>query len=261
MAGRTRFFDLSVTTRPNESEPFVTNIRHESHADTAPMMAEYFGCTLDDLPDRLGWANEHVELVGHAGTHIDAPWHYFPTCGGKPARTMDECPLEWFYGDGVVLDFRHKERGALIDVNDLEAALDRIGYTLKPLDIVMLQTDTDKLWGRKEYFDAGSGLGRESTLWLCDRGIKVIGTDAWTLDRPFWAMKQAFRETGDPSLIWAAHRVGIEREYCQIEKLANLDQLPRPHGFKVACFPIKLEGGSAGWTRVVAMVDEGLDGS
>ena len=60
MAGRTRFFDLSVTTRPNESEPFVTNIRHESHADTAPMMAEYFGCTLDDLPDRLGWANEHV---------------------------------------------------------------------------------------------------------------------------------------------------------------------------------------------------------
>jgi kynurenine formamidase len=261
MAGRTRFFDLSVTTRPNESEPFVTNIRHESHADTAPMMAEYFGCTLDDLPDRLGWANEHVELVGHAGTHIDAPWHYFPTCGGNPARTMDECPLEWFYGDGVVLDFRHKERGALIDVNDLEAALDRIGYTLKPLDIVMLQTDTDKLWGRKEYFDAGSGLGRESTLWLCDRGIKVIGTDAWTLDRPFWAMMQAFRETGDPSLIWAAHRVGIEREYCQIEKLANPDRLARPHGFRLRCFPVKLEGGSAGWTRVVAMVDEGQEGS
>ena len=250
-----RFIDLSVTTKPNESEPFVTTIRHESHAETAAMMAELFGCTLEDLPDRLGWANEHVELAGHAGTHIDAPWHYVPTCGGKPARTMDECPLEWFYGDGVVLDFRHKERGALIDVSDLEAALDRIGYTLKPLDIVMLQTDTDKLWGRKEYFDAGSGLGRESTLWLCDRGIKVIGTDAWTLDRPFWAMKQAFQETGDPAVIWAAHRVGIEREYCQIEKLANLDQLPRPHGFTVACFPVKLQGGSAGWTRVVALLE------
>ena len=58
-----------------------------------------------------------------------------------------------------MLDFRQKERGGLIDVADLEAALTAIDYTLKPLDIVMLQTDTDKLWGEKEYFDAGSGLG------------------------------------------------------------------------------------------------------
>jgi cyclase len=69
-------------------------------------------------------------------------------------------------------------------------------------------------------------------------------------------MKQAFRETGDPSLIWAAHRVGIEREYCQIEKLANPDRLSGPHGFRLGCFPVKLEGSSAGWTRVVAMADE-----
>ena len=252
----TRFVDLSVPTEPSPSEPIKMSIRHEPHRESAPTMARFFGCAEHDLPDGLGWANEHVELHGHSGTHIDAPWHYFPTSEGKPARTIDQCPLEWFYGDGVVLDFRTKERGALLEVEDLEAELSRIGYTLKPLDIVLLHTGTDKLWGKAEYFDAGSGLGRASTLWLCDRGIKVIGTDAWTLDRPFWAMRKAFEETGDPSVIWAAHRVGIEREYCQIEKLANLDQLPRPFGFKVAWFPVKLAGGSAGWTRVVAMVDE-----
>jgi kynurenine formamidase len=62
--------------------------------------------------------------------------------------------------------------------------------------------------------------------------------------------------SNDGKLLWEAHFAGIEREYCQIEKLANLEQLPSPHGFKVACFPVKLEGGSAGWTRVVAMVEE-----
>jgi kynurenine formamidase len=255
MAIRTRFFDLSVPTEPSPSEPLGLTIQYESHRDTAEQMAGFFGCTVDDLPDRCGWANERVDLIGHSGTHLDAPWHYFPTSAGKPARTIDQCPLEWFYGDGVVLDFRHKERGGLITVEDLQQALAYIAYALKPRDIVLLHTGTDKLWGTKEYFDGGSGLGRESTLWLCDQGIKVIGTDAWTLDRPFWAMREAFQQTGDPSVIWAAHRVGIKREYCQIEKLANLDQLPRPHGFTVACFPVKLAGGSAGWTRVVAIVE------
>jgi len=252
----TRILDLSVPLEPSPSEPLPVSIHHESHHETAATMAGFFGATPDDLPDRCGWANEVVQLIGHSGTHIDAPWHYFPTSGGRPARTMDQCPLEWFYGAGVVLDMRHKERGALISVEDLRQALEHIAYTLQPLDIVMLHTGTDKLWGQPEYFDAGSGLDRESTLWLCDQGIKVIGTDAWTLDRPFWAMRQAFEETGDPSVIWPAHRAGIEREYCQIEKLANLDQLPRPFGFTVACFPVKIAGGSAGWTRAVGILDQ-----
>ena len=60
----------------------------------------------------------------------------------------------------------------------------------------------------------------------------------------------------DKGVIWAAHYAGIEKEYCHIEKLANLDKLPRPFGFKVACFPVKLTGGSAGWSRVVAIVED-----
>ena len=55
------------------------------------------------------------------------------------ARTIDEMPLEWFYGDGVVLDFRYKARGSLISAADVEAALDTLGYPLKPGDIVLIQ--------------------------------------------------------------------------------------------------------------------------
>ena len=56
-------------------------------------------------------------------------------------------------------------------------------------------------------------------------------------------------------VIWQAHDVGIEKEYCQIEKLANLDQLPS-FGFTVACFPAKIKHGSGGWTRAVAIFNE-----
>ena len=216
----------------------------------------FLGCTEKDLPKGLGWANDTVTLISHAGTHVDAPWHYFPTSEGKRARTIEEMPLEWFYHDGVVLDMRHKPRGSGITVDDLQKALAKINYTIKPWDIVMIQTGADKYWGEAEYFNAGCGMTKASTLWLIDQGVKVMGIDAWGWDRPFWAIKEEFEKTGDGSILWQAHWAGIDKEYCHIEKLANLDKLPKPFGFTVACFPVRLTGGSAGWSRVVAIIED-----
>jgi kynurenine formamidase len=69
-------------------------------------------------------------------------------------------------------------------------------------------------------------------------------------------MAEDFRRTGDGRFIWPAHFAGITRSYCQIEKLANLGAIGRPHGFRVAAFPVKIARGSAGWARVVAFVEE-----
>ena len=59
----------------------------------------------------------------------------------------------------------------------------------------------------------------------------------------------------DASIIWEGHKASLDIGYCHMEKLANLEALP-PKGFKVACFPVKIEGASAGWTRAVAIIDE-----
>ena len=251
-----KMFDLNVPLEDSPSEPLPVKVQHRVHKESAEFMASFFEASVDDLPNGLGWANDIVSMNAHSGTHVDAPWHYYPTSGGQPARTIDQLPLEWFYGDGVVLDMRHKPDGGLITSEDVKAALEKINYKLKAGDIVMIHTGTDKLWGKPEYFQAGAGMSAEATRWLIAQGIRVMGIDCWGWDQPFWAMKERFKETGDPSVIWEAHRVGMDLEYCQIEKLANLDQLPRPTGFKVSCFPVKLTGGSGAWTRVVAMFDD-----
>ena len=251
-----RIIDLSVPTEDSPSEPLPVKVTHEDHTKSVEAMKSFFGCDEDDLPQGLAWANDSAILGAHAGTHVDAPWHYFPTSEGKRARTIDEMPLDWFYGDAVVLDMRHKPNGSLITVDDIEQALKKIRYKIKPRDIVLIETGADKYWGKAEYFNTGCGMGRESTLWLIEQGVKVMGIDAWGWDRPFWAIKEEFQRTKDRSILWAGHRAGIEREYCHIEKLANLDKLPHPFGFKVACFPVKLTGGSAGWTRAVAIVED-----
>ncbi len=220
------------------------------------MMRKVMGVEPEDLvySKGLGWAVEEIQAITHTGTHVDAPYHYHPTAGGEDARTIDQVPLEWCFGPGVVLDVRHLDPGVEITVAHLQAALEAIDYALKPLDIVLLQTGADQRLNSPEYF-AQPGLGREGTLWLCDQGVKMIGIDAYTLDRPFQAMVEDFRRTGDGRHIWPAHFAGIDREYCQIEKLAGLDRLPST-GFTVSCLPVKIEGASAGWCRAVAFVPE-----
>ena len=259
MLGKCRLIDLSVSLEHRAaSEPLPAQIRYARHeGEGLQQMRQFFGVRPEDLvySGGQGWAVEEVQAITHTGTHVDAPYHYGPTSEGRPARRIDEVPLEWCFAPGVVLDMRHKAAGDFITPADLEAALARIGHELRPLDIVLLQTGADNRLHAPDYF-AQPGLGREEVLWLVGQGVKVIGIDAYTLDRPFASMVADYHRTGDGRHIWPAHFAGIDKEYCQIEKLANLDRIPRPHGFYVSCLPVKIQGASAGWCRAVALVPE-----
>lgn len=256
-----RFVDLSIAIEdglPSDPPGMIPQVTYVGHEEGAKSMAQFFpGIDPErDLPGGLGWAVELVTLSTHSGTHLDAPWHYHPTMdGGKPALTIDQVPLEWCMGPGVVLDFRRFPDGYLVTPSDVEEELKRIGYELKEGDIVLVMTGADKYWGKPEYLVKGCGMGREATLWILEHGVRVTGTDAWSWDRPLPLIARDFQESHDPSIIWEGHFASIEKGYCHIEKLTNLDQLP-PFGFTFFCFPVKIKGASAGWIRAVALVED-----
>lgn len=259
--GCRRFIDLGISIEPGlPSDPpmMIPKVDYITHEMGAEQMLGFFpGITKEQLPGGVGWALEFLTLTSHSGTHLDAPFHYHPTMdNGKRALTIDEIPLGWCFGDGVVLDFRHKADGARITVAEVRAELERIRYELKPMDIVLVQTGADQAWGTPQYLVKGAGMDRESTLFLLEKGIKVVGIDAWSWDRPLPFLAREFQETGDPKVIWEAHFAGIEIGYCHMEKLANLGAINKPHGFTVCCFPIRIKGASAGWCRPVAIVEE-----
>ena len=97
-------------------------------------------------------------------------------------------------------------------------------------------------------------MGREATLYLTGQGVRVTGTDAWGWDAPFVHTSKRWAECKDPSIIWEGHYAGIEQPYCHMEKLQNLEAIPSKD-FVVACFPCKIRGGTAGWTRAVVLTD------
>jgi kynurenine formamidase len=252
-----RFVDLSgpIAQGPPElPDVFRTDIRYQDHADGAAQIEALLGVPKRLLRDEEGWTTETFTNFGtHNSTHVDAPWHYNSTIGGERAQTIDELPLDWFFSDGVVLDMTAKGDGEAIDVADLEAELQRIGHELKQRDIVLVRTGRDAHFTEPGYVALGPAVTPAATHWLWDRGVRVMGIDAWGWDGPLHLQAQEALERDEPGVFWAAHQADLP--YSQIERLVNLAELP-PTGFQVACFPLRIVGGSAAPARVVAILPD-----
>lgn len=272
-----QLIDLSFDVEQNLSEPMPVKVKTRSHSGGSKFgrklifmgeksidgklkaLFRYISgkerITKHSFPDGEFINEQTISLSVHTGTHLDSPSHYGTKCEGKRPKTIDEIPLEWCYGNGVVLNFCNKKPGEEITDIDVETELKRIGYQLKRDDIVLIRTDTDKKWGKPNYFFEAPGLSRDATKFLVENGVKVIGTDCYSLDRPFMIMVKQYYKTKDQKFLWPAHFYGREKEYCHIERLANLDKIPVSYGFKVSCFPIKLKGLGAAWVRAVAILE------
>jgi kynurenine formamidase len=253
-----KIIDLSVTlTDKIASDPpgLGPKISYMKHGDGAVEFTKMFDLPAGVLRDGAGPAAERCEITTHNGTHMDAPWHYHPTMnGGERAITIDEVPLEWCFGPGVKLDFRDRPNGHTVSPDEIEAELKRIDHTISPGDIVLVNTAAGARYGEPDYVATGCGIGREATLYLTERGVRVCGTDAWSWDPPLAGQVARAREIGDWSVFWEGHKAGADTVYCHMEKLANLDQLPGT-GFQVIALPVKVENASAGWCRPVAIFE------
>lgn len=256
-----RLIDLSSPVDADYHEPEPVTIETLSPRQGAEHMCaemrKHFGIEFepDELPDAEFLSLDLVTLTTHTGTHVDAPAHYGSrTAHGGPPRTIDEMPLDWFYRPGMVLNLTDAPTGA-IEADRLERELALIGRTPEPLDIVLLNTGASARAGTPGYFTDFPGLAGSAVHLLLDLGVRVVGTDAFSLDAPFGDIIARYRATGDRSVLWPAHIIGRDREYCQIERLAGLDALP-PYGFTVACFPTKITGAGAGWSRAVAIMQD-----
>lgn len=249
-----RLVDLSapiVASPPETPEALRTEIRFSGHAEGAATIEALLGVPARLLRDGEGWATEEFSRFGtHNSTHVDAPWHYNSTIAGERAKTIDELPLERFWGPGLKLDATDRADGEALTARDV---LERLPRTPEAGDIVLVHSGRDAFLDAPDYMIKGPGVTAEATRWLHGCGVRTMGIDAWGWDAPLHLQAEAARRRDEPGVFWAAHQVDLD--YSQIERLANLAALPA-EGFSVACFPLRIVGASGAPARVVAFVDE-----
>ena len=205
-----------------------------------------------------GWyAAKSFCAAEHGGTHLDAPIHF-----AEGARTSAEIPLEDLIGDAVVIDVA----AAAAADPDLEIGVEALGAwesangAIPARAIVLLRTGWGERWPDAERYlgtaargqDAVAdlhfpGLSEEGAARLVERGVRAVGIDTASIDR---GQSTEFR----------AHRVLAAANVPIFENVANLDHVI-VRGATIVALPMKIEGGTGGPLRIVALQPRILPGA
>ncbi len=200
-----------------------------------------------------GWhysAND-FQAAEHGGTHLDSPIHF-----SANGDTAEDVPLRKVVGSAVNVDVRSQanaDRDHLVSVADIEA-FEAANGRIAPNTIVLLRTGWSSRWpDARRYLGTARrgeaavpelhfpGLHVDAARFLvAQRRIRAIGIDTASIDR-------------GQSTMFEAHRVLAAAQVPVFENVANLDRLPAD-GFHVIALPMKIEGGSGGPLRAMAIV-------
>jgi kynurenine formamidase len=201
---------------------------HASHDETAERFEGGFSFQTTGL------------LINDNGpTHVDSFSHLDPS---PDALTIDQMPLELFYGDAICLDVSDCPPRTDIEPAHLDAALGRSGLDLRRGDVLLLYTATyNRHHGTKAYLTEFPGLGAAASQWLVDAGVKTFGVDSPTPDNPV-------------SKTYPCHMMCRAAGITHYENLANLDQVAGRR-FTFIGLPLRIRGGHGGPTRAAALLE------
>lgn len=172
-------------------------------------------------------------------THVDSFSHLDPS---PDAWTIDQMPLEMFYGPAVCLDVSHVPARTDITAEHLTKANEASTVQVRRGDILLLHTaDWNRRAGTRAYLTDFPGIGESGAEWIVGEGVKTFGVDSPTPDNP-------------ASRIYPCHMMCRRSGITHFENLANLDKLLNRR-FIFAGFPLKLRGAHGGPTRAVAILD------
>lgn len=185
-----------------------------------------------------GYAVRGVVMSEHVSTHVDSVWHFNPE---RPDLTIEKVGFDQLITPAAWIDVSDVPPRTHITLDRVRRALDDAEIELRPGMTLLYYTGVSRLWDEPLRFTAEySGLDREASEWLLDQGLVNVATDAPSTDHP-------------ADLTYSNHHTHGQRLVIHTEMVANLDRIPRHHGFWVGFFPLRLVGGTGSPARAIAL--------
>jgi kynurenine formamidase len=212
-----RIVDLSISIFSGMSRPAVIRDFEVSHVARV---------------EKDGFDVSEISMSSHAGTHFDAPMHFV-----KEGIPVDQVSLETVVGEAVILNLTGIGPQHEITAMDLE----RFTKKIKPKDIVLLYTGSDKWLDKPEYITKYPYLGAAASRWLVEMKVSTVGIDFLAVDALY---KEPLSVDAHVTLLGAG--IGI------VECLTNLGEVRTERPFFVAA-PLKIRDGDASPVRAFAI--------
>jgi kynurenine formamidase len=185
--------------------------------------------------DGKGWNTTILHLYSHAGTHMDAPYHFI-----AQGETLDNLVLEKCVGPAQVLDLTFVKPRDVITIEHLAPYAEKIG----PGSRLLLKTGWSARADTPEYRSQLPRVGLPLAEWLAERQIALLGVEM-----------PAVADVDNKEELTTVHQALLGAEIVIVEGLTNLDALHQQEVTFIA-LPLKLEGGDGSPVRAIAIEDE-----
>ncbi len=217
-------------------------------------------CPCDRVPVVENYATTEEEGVNvkfmkmgtHTSTHIDAPYHV-----KKSGKNLNDFPVDYFIGEGVVLDFSDKGEIYEITREDIMAHEEE----LREADFAILDTGWEKYYGTWEFF-RHPYLSEGAALALVELGIRIVGTDGSSADAAYGfstakrlenpTFSEILENIERENIKEEAHAALLGNECLIVEYLCNLKQLPKGKAM-YSFLPLKIMEADGSPVRAICM--------
>lgn len=179
--------------------------------------------------DSIGYNLFNLRLGTQTGTHVDAPYHF---CYDKD--TIDKIELEYFFGEGIIVDVTEKSSFYEIPIEDILPYDDAITES----GIVLIKTDWYKTIGTKTYREHPY-LSMDVANYLVEKKVRTVCVDTLNADI-----------TG--GTYFPVHLLFAEKRIMVAENMCNFDKIDLKNPI-ISLFPLNLEGCDGAPIRAVAI--------
>ena len=182
--------------------------------------------------EKDGWNARNLKIYSHAGTHMDAPFHF-----GIGDKTIDTFQPHQLMGEAWVVRLGEVMPSQLLEVHHLGILEEKV----KPGDSLLIHTGWSRFVGQAQYRDQLPRIGESLARWCVDRKIRILGVEP-----------PSVADVNNLEEVTRIHEILLEGGVIIVEGLTNLDKIKSDQVWLIA-LPLKIRQGDGAPARVIAM--------
>jgi arylformamidase len=179
-----------------------------------------------------GWNASNLHIYSHAGTHIDAPYHFAVT-----EERIDEIPVERFISNAHVVSIEIKQSQQLITVSDFAT----IEHKIKHGESVIIKTGWSNFSGTEKYRKELPRISEETAQWLVSKKVNMLAVEP-----------PSVADVNNLPEVTLIHQILLGGNIIIVEGICNTVALTKTE-IQLIALPLKISKGDGAPARVIAI--------